>query len=404
MDDGHRPSVADYAAQAKRYEQAGDVQAAMRSYLIATHLQMLLLNPGDAAACFQLGLTFGQAGEENRAQAAFKAALALRPGHAESWANFGVLSDDSTALRRAVRIVPGRADFHTNLAHALLDEGRFAEGFREWEWRAPSPPRGFSQPRWDGGPYPDKTLLVHAEQGFGDCIQFGRYLPLAARLGGRLVVEMRPPLAGPIARLGGIAEIVPWGGPLPPFDLHLPLPSLANLFHGQAAPVPYLTADPARIEAWRDRLAAPGRKVGLVWACNPGAPVQRRSMPFGLIEKLVRDHPGIAFFGLQREGNDHCEGMTPLGPQIGDFEDFAATLASLDLLVSVDTAAAHLAGALGRETWVLLRQKPDWRWRGNWYPSARLYLQDTEGDWSGVLSKVSEDLGRQDDRGSPWER
>jgi len=398
MDERQKPSVADYAAQADRYQQAGDAQAAMRSYLIATHLQMLQLNSGDTVSrfepCFQLGLAFGQAGEDAQAQAAFKAALAIRPGHAACWANFGVMSDDSIALRRAIRVTPDHADFHTNLAHVLLNESRFAEGFREWEWRRPSPPRNFSQPRWDGSPYPGKALLIHAEQGFGDCIQFGRYLPLAARLGGKLVVEMRPPLAGPMARLlDGIAEVVPWGAPLPPFDLHLPLPSLANLFYGQATPSPYLSADPARIEAWRERLDMPGRrKIGLVWACNPGAADQRRSAPFALIEKLVRDHPAIAFFGLQREGNDQCCGMTALGPQIQDFDDFAAILASLDLLVSVDTAAAHLAGALGRETWVLLREKPDWRWRGDWYPRARLYRQDKEGDWAGVLARVTEDL------------
>lgn len=398
MDDRQRPSVADYAAQAKRYEQAGDTQAAMRSYLIASHLQMLLLNSGEAGAgfdsCFQLGLAFSQAGEEDRAQAAFKAALVLRPRHAESWANFGTVADHAEALRRAVQIAPDRADFHTNLAHALLDSGQFAEGFREWEWRVPSPPRHFAQPRWDGAPYPGKTLLVHAEQGFGDCIQFGRYLPLAARLGGRLVVEMRPPLIGPFARLGGLAEVVPWGARLPPFDLHLPLPSLARLFHGQPAPAAYLAADPARTEVWRGRLAAPGRhRVGLVWACNPEAPDQRRSVPFALIEGLVRAHPDIAFFGLQREGNDQCGGMTALGSAIGDFDDLAAALASLDLLISVDTAAAHLAGALGHDVWVLLRAGHDWRWRGEWYPRAKPYRQEEEGDWSGALARVTEDLG-----------
>ena len=393
-DERQRHSVADYAAQAKRYEQSGDVQAAMRSYLIATHLQMLLLNSNDAAACFQLGMMFGQAGEEDRAQAAFKAALVLEPRHAEAWANFGVLRGESAPLRHAVSLAPGRAEFHTNLAHALLGEGRLAEGFHEWEWRQPSPPRTFAQPRWDGGAYAGKTLLIHAEQGFGDCILFGRYLPLAAQLGGKLLIEMRAPLAGPIARLAADAEIVLWGAPLPPFDLHLPLPSLAHLFHGRETPSPYLSADPARIEAWRDRLTAPGRRrVGLVWACNPNAAEQRRSIPFPLIEKLIADHPGIAFFGLQREGNDRCEGMTPLGPDIGDFEDFAAILASLDLVISVDTAAAHLAGALGRAAWIPLREKPDWRWRGDWYPSAKLYRQDKDGDWAGVLAKVSEDLG-----------
>jgi tetratricopeptide (TPR) repeat protein len=393
MDERERPSVAHYAAQAKRYEQAGDEQAALRSYLIATHLQMLQLAPDDASACFQLGLAF-QTEDHVRAQAAFRAALVLQPAHAEAWANLGVLSDSAEPLRRAVRISPGRADHHVNLAHVLLNDGRFAEGFREWEWRTPSPPRAFAQPRWDGAPYPGRTLLIHAEQGFGDCIQFSRYLPLAARLGGRLVVEMRPPLMGPIARLEGVAEMVPWGAPLPPFDLHLPLPSLANLFHGQPTPAPYLTADPARLEAWRGRIVAPGRrKVGLVWAGNPQGHDKRRALPFPLVEALVRARPDIAFFGLQREGAESCEGLIGLGQQIGDFDDMAAALASLDLLISVDTAAAHLAGALGHEVWVLLRAGHDWRWRGDWYPGARLFRQETEGDWAGVVAKVAEELG-----------
>ncbi len=395
MDERQRPSVADYAAQAKRYEQAGDIQAAMRSYLIATHLQMLLMSPGDAAACFQLGLAFGQAGEESFAQTAFRAALVLAPGHAEAWANLGVLSNRAGPLRHAVSLAPGRAEHHTNLAHVLLNNGDFAEGFRQWEWRALSPPRAFAQPRWDGSPYPGKTLLVHAEQGFGDCLQFCRYLTLAAKRGGKLIVEMRAPLAGLIGRLEGVAEIVPWGAPLPPFDLHLPLPSLAHLFYGQSTPAPYLAADPARIELWRGRVDAPGKlKAGLIWAGNPRGHDKRRALPFERVEMLVRALPRVAFFSLQREGNEACDGLTALGPLIGDFDDVAAALASLDLLISVDTAAAHLAGALGRDVRVLLRAGHDWRWRGDWYPRARLYRQDEEGDWTGVIARVAEDLGQ----------
>jgi tetratricopeptide (TPR) repeat protein len=348
MDDKIRPTVAAYAEQAKRLEQAGDVQAAMRSYLIATHLQMLILNPGDAAACFQLGLAFSQNGEDHQAQAAFKAALVLVPDHAQAWNNLGVLTDRSAALRHAVRLVPGRADYHTNLAHTLLAEGSYQEGFAEWEWRTPSPQRDFVQPRWGGSPFPGKTLLIHAEQGFGDIIQFSRYIPDAVRLGGRVIVEMRPPLAGLLGRIEGGADIADWGAPLPPFDLHLPLPSLAHFFQREAVPRPYLAADPARVEKWRTRLPADGRKkVGLVWACNPEAADQRRSIPFPAIAGLVRSLPEIAFFSLQREGAKECDGLTQLGPEIADFDDLAGALASLDLLICVDTAAAHLAGALG---------------------------------------------------------
>lgn len=396
MDETSRPTVAAYAEQAKRYEQAGDVQAAMRSYLIATHLQMLLLNPEDAAACFQLGMAFGQAGEDHHAQAAFRAALALQPAHAEACNNLGVLTDAVAALHRAVRLSPGRADYHTNLAHALLAHGAFAEGFREWEWRTPSPKRDFTQPRWDGSPFPGKTLLIHAEQGFGDSLQFCRYIPDAVSSGGQVIVETRAPLTSLFGRIEGVAAITEWGAPLPSFDLHLPLPSLARLFHRDQAPRPYLSADPARVEKWRERIgAADGRKkVGLVWAGNPEGHDKKRALPFDLIAQLVRHRPEIAFFGLQREGNDSCAGLTPLGSGIADFDDLAGALASLDLLISVDTAAAHLAGALGHEVWVMLHSAADWRWRGNWYPRSRTYRQKETGNWTSVLKRVAEDLGR----------
>lgn len=397
MDERLRPTVAAYAEQAKKHEQAGDVQAAMRSYLIATHLQMLQLNPGDAAACFQLGLTFSQAGDDHHAQAAFKAALVLQPSHAEAWSNFGVLTAHSlmavSALHHAVLLSPGRADYHTNLAHGLLAEGRFAEGFREWEWRTPSPKRDFSQPRWDGSTFPGKTLLIHAEQGFGDTIQFCRYLPDAARLGGRVIVETRPPLAGLLARIEGVAELVEWGAPLPPFDLHLPLPSLARLFYREEPPRPYLAADPARVERWRMRIGTdPRRKVGLVWSGNPQGHDRKRAVPLAVIAGLVKNLPGIAFYSLQREGEDQCEGLTALGRDIADFDDLAGALASLDLLISVDTAAAHLAGALGREVWVMLHSAADWRWRGDWYARSRTYRQSEAGDWRGIMGEIADDL------------
>jgi len=394
MDELVRPSVAAYAEQAKRFEQAGNAQAALRSYLIATQLQIVLLGRGDATNYFQLGMALGHAGEDRHAAAAFRAALALQPANAQGWNNLGVLTDGVAALRRAVRLLPERADHHTNLAHALLAGGQFAEGFREWEWRAPSPPRTFAAPRWDGSPFPGRTLLIHAEQGYGDSIQFSRYLPDAARLGGKVIVESRPPLAGLLGRIEGVGEIVPWGETLPPHDLHLPLPSLARLFYREEDPTPYLAADPARVERWRDRLDGAGqrRKVGLVWAGNPQGHDRRRAAPFALIAELVRSLPDIAFFGLQREGEESCEGLARLGPDIADFDDLAAALISLDLLISVDTAAAHLAGALGRPSWVMLHSAADWRWNGDWYRGTRRYRQETAGDWQDVIRRIGADL------------
>ena len=396
MDGISKPSVAAYAERAKQFEQAGDVQAAMRSYLIATHLQMLVLNPRDSAACFQLGLVFSQAGEDGHAWAAFRAALALQPAHAEAWNNLGVLGDKPAPLRHAVRLSPGRADYHSNLAHALLGAGETAEGFREWEWRPLSPPRDFVQPRWDGAPFSGKTLLIHAEQGYGDCIQFSRYLPEAAALGGKVIIEIRPPLAGLIGRLNPDGEIVPWGTKLPPFDLQLPLPSLAHLFYRPDEPMPYLRADPARVALWRERITAQEgqRKVGLIWAGNARGHDKRRALPFAAIAALIEGFPDIAFFSLQREGEENCPGLTPLGADLADFDDVAGALASLDLLISVDTAAAHLAGALGHDVRVLLHKGADWRWKGAWYPRARTYRQEEAGNWDEVMVRVGADLRR----------
>jgi hypothetical protein len=400
------PRVDAYARLAQAQERAGQLESALQTYLTATLLQAAKLAPQDASAWLNLGLAFHRNHAEPRALSAFRAALACYPAMAEAWNNLGGLSPPDIALpahRRAVQLAPQRADFHNNLAHALLGLGHFAEGFREWEWRTPSPPRDFAEPRWRGEALAGQTLLIHAEQGYGDSLQFARYVPLAAARGGRIIVETRDPLKGLLGRLEGVAATTRWNATLPPFDCHIALPSLASLFPMPDSAMAYLRADPERISLWRDRLATQVGKtssprIGLVWSGNPRSVDPRRAIPFAAIAQLAANHPGYRFFGLQREFGDDDVGFPQLGGAISDFDDLAAAMSLLDLVISVDTAAAHLAGGLGLPVWVLLHSAADWRWWGHdpdrtvWYPTARLFRQQQAGDWPEVIGRVGKAL------------
>lgn len=399
------PSVALYAALAQAQQQAGQSEAALRSYMLATLLQAAQLVPLDGRNWMQLGLAFHQQGREDYAWAAFRAALLVQPLMAEAYNNLGSLSQGEFALtqqRRALRLVPHHAAFHSNLAHALLGLGHWQEGFREWEWRTPSPPRDFTAPRWQGQDFAGQTLLVHAEQGYGDSLQFARFLPLVIARGGRVILESRQPQIALLQRIAGLADIIAWGDELPPFDWQISLPSLASLFP-PPPPSPYLSADPEKSRKWREILAEArpkgrGRRIGLVWAGNPRGHDPRRAIDYQMIAKLVASLPDDHFVGLQRELTGLETEFPQLGAQIDDFDALAAVMVELDLVISVDTAAAHLAGALGREVIVLLHHAADWRWWGAaedtsfWYPSARLYRQRRQGDWLDVIERLAGDL------------
>ncbi|HXP95619.1 MAG TPA: tetratricopeptide repeat protein [Telmatospirillum sp.] len=386
----------------------GNNDLAMRLLMIGTYLQGIKINPTDAQARFQLAIAFNQADRHRDAARANRQALALQPASAGIHNNLGISlqnllrsTEAVAAHRRAVTLAPTNADFHCNLAHALLASGLLKEGFAEWEWRTPSPPRDFAQPKWNGSSFAGKVLLAHAEQGYGDVLQFCRYLPETAALGGRLVVECRPPLSGLLGRLPGVSQVVEWGQPLPAFDLQIAIPSLAFALGVDrvSTPAPYLRASTKRLPLWQERIGRAPFKVGLVWAGNAAGHDPKRAIP---IEDLVTlaNIPGATLFSLQRDGTS--TGVTnpiavDLGAQIADFDDLAAAIDCLDLVISVDTAAAHLAGALGKPVWTLLHASPDWRWLPDatttaWYPSMRLYRQSTPGDWSGVMAKVAADL------------
>jgi hypothetical protein len=302
----------------------------------------------------------------------------------------------------------------------LLALGHFAEGWREFEWRQQDADfsdehRRFSVPRWDGRPIPGGTLLLHAEQGFGDALNFARYLPIACERSAarQLLVECPRALERLMRQsFGGAVEFTIYRQGLesgaPPFDRYasaLSLPYLLGRYEPLPMQEPYLRLDPSWRAAWRERLgAATGLRVGIAWAGNATHVNDwRRSIAAERLLPLLISHPRIRFYSLQveRRGDEAkslcAAGLVDLTGHITDFADSAAFISELDLVISVDTAVVHLAGALGRPVWTLLPLAPDWRWGLNgedtvWYPSMRLFRQKRAGDWDEVIERVCEAL------------
>jgi hypothetical protein len=289
--------------------------------------------------------------------------------------------------------------------------GEFERGWALYEsrLRVPGliePERRFREPAWQGGPFPGRTLLLHWEQGFGDTLMFLRYAPRVKALGGTVVVAAQRELADLAGTCAGVDRVVPHGDPLPPFDLQASLLSLPRLLgttmESIPADIPYLDV-PARVPsrtALAEALAAGGGKVrvGLAWAGRPThLRDAERSIDPALLAPLA-DLPGVAWYGFQLgDPRLPLPGMVPLGPLLGSFSDTAYALSGMDLVISVDTALVHLAGALGVPTLVLLAFGPDFRWLleradSPWYPSLRLYRQPVPGDWATVLRQVVRDL------------
>jgi glycosyltransferase involved in cell wall biosynthesis/Flp pilus assembly protein TadD len=392
----------------------------------------IALRPDLASFRYALaGLWHGQ-GRLDEGEAGYRTVLSLDPGLVKAWTNLGLLrmaqgrlTTARAAFCTAVRLVPDLPRGHWNLSLVLLQQGRLAEGWDEYEWRwqdpgFPSPARGFAQPLWGGEPLAGRTIVLHAEQGLGDALQFVRYVPaVVARAGATATVVLEVPAA--LRRLmagllpAGVADLVPvvtGGEPLPPFDVHCPLLSLPRVFATTLetipAPAAYLRADPELMARWSERMG-PRRgalRVGLVWAGNPKFSDDRHRSP-GLAALLpVLAVEGVEFFALQKDtGRRELEtladrlpaSLTDLGPQIVDWADTAAIMANLDLVISSCTAPPHLAGALGRPVWTLLPFAADWRWLKErddspWYPTMRLFRQDTAGDWAGVAARVAREL------------
>jgi hypothetical protein len=258
---------------------------------------------------------------------------------------------------------------------------------------------------WDGTPLNGRTLLVHAEQGLGDTLQFARYLDPLMRMGGHVMLVAPDALTRVLRSIKGVT-LRDSGENLPPFDVHIPLMSVARVLATRLdtipAKVPYVAVDPAAVAAWRRRIGDDGAlKVGLVWSGNPDHKYDhQRSIPAATILPAVM-MPGVKLFALQKDVRPTdqatlaslAEGITDLGTEFGDFGDTAAAVCALDLVISVDTSVVHLAGALARPTWTLLPFTPDWRWLlgredSPWYPTMRLFRQSQRNNWDDVLEKV----------------
>ncbi len=362
-----------------------------------------------------LGLALVAADRTAEGVARYRQALALKPDLATAWNNLGLAQQSANALpeavaafREAVRLVPNFAQAHWNLALALLLTGQFEEGWREYEWRHREATFGASSaspaPRWQGEDLAGRTLLLTTEQGLGDALQFARVAaPLAAR-GARVIVQAPDALADILASVPGVAAVVRVTDDIP-HDFSLPLISAAGALHvderSLPGPVPYLFASQASVDELASAVAAAPEpfRIGLSWAGNPQhVNDRRRSCPLAAFASLF-ELPDFAWFSLQKDDGETQIAHVPAAGRMrllaarNNFAQKAALIANLDLVISVDTSNAHLAGALGRPVWILLPFAPDWRWGlghaySAWYPTARLFRQPRVGDWASVIEEV----------------
>ncbi|MGE0733402.1 MAG: tetratricopeptide repeat protein [Alphaproteobacteria bacterium] len=348
--------------------------------------------------------------------AQFRLAIALDARAADAHCNLGNAlkrlgrwDESRHAYREAIAVDPQHVSAHWNESMALLLRGDYANGFVAYEWRfsrPASPLKPVGKPLWNGSALPNGTLFLHAEQGVGDMLQFARFLPAAQRLAKNVVLEVQAALVDLFAANFPGVRVVARGGAVPSCDVHLPVMSLARVFHttleNLPCSVPYLAPPPDRAVAWRVRAAETGRRrIGLVWAGNMKHNNDRyRSVAFAALAPLF-ELPNIDWYGLQvgtaavdvRDLSARAN-WTDLSPHLRDFADTAAAIAALDRVVAVDTAVAHLAGAMGLPVDILLPFAPDWRWLTDradspWYPTARLFRQPRPGDWAGAIDALA---------------
>jgi len=381
----------------------------------AAYRRALALDPKLVGAGNGLGIVLEEQGRIDEAEAVYRRTLKVAGEEPDILFNLGNVlrdqhraADAADAYRRAIRVRPDFAEAHVHLAYALLMQGNYKPAWAEYEWRWRVPAfagtgRDYPVPTWDGGPLRGRTLLLWAEQGFGDTLQFARYAGVAAGMGGRVILDCQPALVRLMSSAAGVWKAIARGDEPPKFDVHAPLLSLPGLLGTtlRTVPrnVPYLAAEPALVESWRKRLAgAPGLKVGIAWrgsAERRGNPA--RACPLAAFAPLLEDRR-LHLFSLQKEMADEDrplpKGLTNLSHELKDFADTAAIVAAVDAVVTIDTAVAHLAGGLGWPTLVMVSTACDWRWltEGNttpWYPNVRIIRQARPGDWGGVLRNVA---------------
>ncbi len=437
---------------------AGVLSTAGQKYDAIDHYRRVLeLQPDSAAALNGLGLVMTEVGRPGEAAVCLKQAIRLQPEMAEAHNNLGLALADlanfpgaEAAFDQALRLDPRSTEAHTNLGTtygqqarfqealasyqvalwlhpdsvsthwnrslAWLSQGNYEQGWHEYEWRwrrKKSPMRPFDKPQWDGSSLEGRTILLWNEQGLGDTLQFVRYAQVVKQRGGRVIAEMPAPLAKILPSSAGVDEFYPEGAELPSFDAHVPLMGLplrcGTTLSTIPNRVPYLTADPHRIEAWGPILAElTGLRVGIAWQGNPNHQWDRyRSVPLSALLPL-NEIPGVNLISLQRgPGSEQLQPFSalppivvPIDPKLDAAEAFAETAAlmmHLDLVITVDTAIAHLAGALNVPTWIALSKISDWRWLVDrsdspWYPNVQLFRQHELGDWKSVFEAMAKIL------------
>lgn len=388
--------------------------------------EALRLRPDYAKAEVNLAVALISQGKSGEAIERLRRGVQLDPNFAEAYNSLGAavsverrFDEALDHYAHAIRLKPDYPDAHWNRSLIWLLTGDFERGWPayEWRWRCArtGPTPTYREPRWDGSPLDGRTILLHAEQGLGDTLHFVRYAALVKARGGSVILQCQPPLKCILASCAGIDQLVGQGGPLPRFDVWTPLMSLPAMFgtHLRTIPahVPYVSAEAALVEHWRRELAPlRGFRVGIAWQGSPRHPWDRhRSATFDDLTPLARV-PGIDFISLQKGvGPDDIQCSAFRAPHSalvtysgideanGPFMDTAAIMRNLDLVIAVDTAVAHLAGAQGVRTWLALNYSPDWRWLldredSPWYPTMRLFRQAKLGDWSSVFSRMADEL------------
>lgn len=398
------------------YQQKGELDAAVVCYR-----DSIRCDGNSFMAYNNLGTALRLLGNLDESAASYREALRIKPDFTGAMNNLGTVLRDQGKIddaiswyRRAIQLDPDFPDAHWNLAFALLLSGNYEEGWEEyeWVWKLKKPVHGFLQPLWYGDDIRGKRILLYAEQGFGDVIQFVRYAPMVADRGAEVILGCQKELKSLLKSLRGVSAVVAFGEPLPQFDFQCSLPSLPRIFHTTPRNIPslfpYLQADPRAIAKWGDRMRVDSLalNVGMAWAGSPGHLNDgNRSCPLHVFEAIACVQ-GLKLFSLQKEINERWTSIpltdlniTDYTEDIEDFSDTAGIIMNLDLVITVDTAVAHLAGALGKPVWMLLPFAPDWRWMlerddSPWYPTMRLFRQPAPGDWASVITEVRDALER----------
>lgn len=408
---------------AQAYSNRGVALLALRrpQDALASYDRAIALNPDYAEAHYNRALVLQALQRPDEALQAYDRAIALNPLHAQAHSDRGNvleelrrLDEAQTSYEQAIALQPDHAQAHWNRSLLLLLKGDFERGWPLYEWRWEDPRlaasrRRWQQPQWTGqSSLAGKTVLLHAEQGLGDTLQFCRYAALVQQLGAQVLLEVQPPLVPLLRGLAGVDHLFGKGDDLPPFDFHCPLLSLPLAFGTarDAVPsaIPYLDAQPDRVHRWEHQIGSTGFRIGINWQGNAASKIDvGRSIPLTKFTPLL-GIPGVRLISLQKgagqaqlrpwESDLAVETLGPPFDDDGAFLDTAAVMMNCHLVITSDTAVAHLAGALGVPVWVALKHVPDWRWMldredSPWYPTMRLFRQTKRGDWDGVFEAIA---------------